>query len=140
VSTGRPTSGADAALDADRIAAAVLACPQVSGLHGGRFGEVATYLPGRRVTGVTISADEVEVHLVAAYPATITEIDHAVRAALAEVTGGLAVTIVVEDLAAPGEPAPTRAGPPAPTRSSPTRSGPTRSGPTTPPRQDLKEI
>ncbi|MFD4183444.1 hypothetical protein ACFWPB_20405, partial [Rhodococcus sp. NPDC058514] len=39
---------------ADLIADAVLAVPGVAGLHGGMFGEVATYLPGRRVLGVAL--------------------------------------------------------------------------------------
>ena len=44
---------------ADSIAAAVLAVPGVAALHPGMFGEVGTYLPGRRVTGVRITDDEV---------------------------------------------------------------------------------
>jgi hypothetical protein len=43
----------------DPIVAAVLDCPQVAGLHGGRDGQVVTYLPGRRVTGIRITVDEV---------------------------------------------------------------------------------
>lgn len=100
--------------DADRIAALVLACPRVAGLHRGRFGEVATYLPGRRVTGIRITPNEVLVHLVGRYSATITEIDASVRAALHGHTLGLPVTIVIEDLALPGDVAPTdqvRSGP-----------------------------
>ena len=45
------------AADADAIAAAVLACPSVAGLGGGPAGAVATYLPGRRVTGVRVRPD-----------------------------------------------------------------------------------
>lgn len=86
--------------DADRIAAAVLACPSVAGLHGGRFGEVATYLPGRRVTGVRITPTGLSVHLIARYPATITEVDTAVRAALAPQIGALTLTVAVEDIVA----------------------------------------
>ncbi|WP_219418699.1 hypothetical protein [Pseudonocardia nigra] len=88
--------------DPDRIAAAVLACPQVAGLHGGRFGEVATYLPGRRVTGIRITPTEVAVHVVARYPAAVTEIDRGIRRALHGRTGGLPVTVVIEDLAVAG--------------------------------------
>lgn len=49
---------------AEAVAAAVLAVPGVVRLHGGRFGELGTYLPGRRVTGVRIDDEGTEVHLV----------------------------------------------------------------------------
>jgi hypothetical protein len=49
---------------ADAVAEAVLAVPGVARLHQGAFGEVATYLPGRRVPGVRLRPDGVEVHVV----------------------------------------------------------------------------
>lgn len=92
--------------DAERIAAAVLACPSVAGLHSGLFGEVATYLPGRRVSGVRITPAGVSVHVVVRYPATIAQVDFAVRAAVAPHAGWLPVDVTVEDLAtdAPEDP------------------------------------
>lgn len=36
------------------VADAVLAHPAVAGLHGDRFGAIASYLPGRRVDGVRV--------------------------------------------------------------------------------------
>ena len=39
---------------ADVVAAAVRSVPGVAGLHAGMFGEVGTYLPGRRVAGIRI--------------------------------------------------------------------------------------
>ncbi len=84
---------------ADLIAAAVLATPVVAGLHGGRFGEVATYLPGRRVAGVRLEPGSVEVHLSSYYPASVAEVGTAVRAALAPVLPtGTTVSIVIEDV------------------------------------------
>lgn len=85
---------------AELIAAAVLACPDVAGLHGGRFGEVATYLPGRQVTGVRITPTDVFVHVIARYPATVNQIDTAVRVALVPHVGALPVTLTIEDLVA----------------------------------------
>jgi hypothetical protein len=49
---------------AEVVAAAALAVPGVVRLHGGRFGELGTYLPGRRVTGVRIDDQGTEVHVV----------------------------------------------------------------------------
>ncbi|MFC7759975.1 hypothetical protein ACFQY4_19605 [Catellatospora bangladeshensis] len=49
-------------VDVDAVAGAARACPGVDDLLGG-FPEVATYLPGRRVTGVRITDDTVELCL-----------------------------------------------------------------------------
>lgn len=54
----------------DRVSAAVLAVPGVTGLHGGTHGLTATYLPGRRVVGLRRREDHTEVHVTVsgAYP------------------------------------------------------------------------
>ena len=41
-------------VDAEAVAAAVQGCAGVSALDSGRFGEVASYLSGRRVPGVVV--------------------------------------------------------------------------------------
>jgi len=96
--------------DPDAIAAAVLACPQVVRLSGGLAGEVATYLPGRRVTGVRITPSCIEVSVVAAYGPTAMEVAAGVRAAIAAVAGSSPVDVVIADLelppASPGTTAP----------------------------------
>lgn len=89
---------------ADLVAAAVLAVPFVAGLHGGRFGEVATYLPGRRITGVRLGAGTLDLHVTARYPATVEQIDVSVRAAVsALLPTPTVVSIVVEDVVEPGD-------------------------------------
>lgn len=69
---------------ADRVVAAVLAVPGVVRMHAGVFGEVATYLPGRAVTGVRLRSNETEVHLVVSttrpIPAIARDVHEAVRA------------------------------------------------------------
>lgn len=67
-------------IDADRIATAVRASRYIAGLDSGRYGEIATYLPGRRVSGVRIRPDSVTIGVIGRYPATATEIDAWVRA------------------------------------------------------------
>ncbi|WP_410667959.1 hypothetical protein [Amycolatopsis sp. cmx-4-68] len=99
------TSGVE--IDADRIAAAVRALAPVAGLHSGRFGEIATYLPGRRVPGVRIRDDEITVGVTGRYPATVTQIGDAVRAAVGPV--GRPVSVRIGDVV-PVAPAPD-AGP-----------------------------
>jgi hypothetical protein len=69
-------------IDADRIAVAVQASRLIAGLDSGRYGEIATYLPGRRVDGVRIRPESVTIGVVGRYPATAFDIDACVRAAV----------------------------------------------------------
>lgn len=88
---------------ADAVATAVAGCPLVAGLHGGRYGHIATYLPGRRVAGIRLTETELDIHVVARYPASVAEVADQVRAAVAPYAGGLPVTVVIEDLELPGQ-------------------------------------
>jgi hypothetical protein len=83
---------------ADDIAALVLAVPDVVRLHAGRFGEVATYLPGRRVTGVKLGDDEIEVHVVVAGQQPVRETAQLIHAAVATLAA-TPVHVYVEDVA-----------------------------------------
>lgn len=85
---------------ADSVAALVTGVPGVRRLHGGLFGEVATYLPGRRVAGVTVREDGVEVHVVLEASAPIRATAQRVHAALADAVD-LPVRVVVEDVEPP---------------------------------------
>ena len=82
---------------ADDVAAAVLAVPGVSGLHGGAFGEVGTYLPGRRVTGIRLGDDLSQVHITVAMHTRVLAVVGQVREAVAGLVGG-PVEVVVEDV------------------------------------------
>jgi len=93
-----PAAGLRPGVDADAVAAAVGACPEVAGLSGGPFGEVATYLPGRRVEGVRVSSDRVEVHVVAWYGVPLRQIADRVRRTVAPVVAGRAVDVSFEDI------------------------------------------
>lgn len=90
-------SEAGAGSVAQQVAAAALAVPGVTGLHAGVFGEVATYLPGGRVSGVRMSDGSGEVHIVV-------DVNHDLRAVADEVVtaasqvAGVPVSVVVEDI------------------------------------------
>ena len=90
--------------DLEAVAAAALGSPLISGLTGGRFGEIATYLPGRRILGVRQVDGVVEVHVVAKWGAPLPEVAEVLRAAVAPHAGGLPVTIFVEDIEVPADP------------------------------------
>lgn len=82
---------------AELVADAVLAVPDVAGLHGGVFGEIATYLPGRRVEGIRIGCDLCAVHIVARYPADLRAVAEAVRARVSAMVT-VPVQVTIEDL------------------------------------------
>ena len=88
---------------ADAVAAAVLSVPGVAGLHPGTFGEVATYLAGRKVTGVRLRDDSTEVHITVAWPAPVLATADAVRAAAAPLVR-TPVDVYVQDVVQPAVP------------------------------------
>jgi len=92
---------------ADRVAAAVLTVRGVIGLHGGMFGETATYLPGRRVPGVRLTEDVTDIHLSLAYGSPIAATAQQVRTAVAALVPG-PVNVTVEDVAPPADTLPRR--------------------------------
>jgi len=85
---------------ADQVAAAVLTVRGVTGLHGGMFGETATYLPGRRVPGVRLTEDVTDIHLTLTYGAPVFATAQQVRTAVAALVPG-PVNVTVEDVAPP---------------------------------------
>jgi hypothetical protein len=84
---------------ADEIAALVLGVSDVVRLHAGRFGEVATYLPGRRVTGVKLGDELIEVHVVIAGQVPVQQTAQAIHEAVATLVA-TPVHVFVEDVAA----------------------------------------
>ena len=83
---------------ADLVAAAVLAVPGVVRLHPGRFGEVGTYLPGRRVAGIRLTDAVAEVHVVLEVGEPVQAVAQQVHAVVAAVVD-VPVRVVVDDLA-----------------------------------------
>lgn len=88
-------------LDVDQLAARVRQVPDVADLSGGTVGEVATYLPGRRVAGIREHEGRVEIHLALGgsqpAPQTVSE----VRTAVKEMVDGRPVDVVVDDIEIP---------------------------------------
>ncbi len=82
------------AVQADAVVAALRSLETVRLVE---HSAVGTYLPGRRVPGVRIAQDRVEVHVALVYPTTLEEGASAVRAALAGVLSAR-VDVVVDDL------------------------------------------
>ena len=100
--TGRDDPAEVAEL-ADRIVGAVTGCAAVAGLTGAPGGPVATYLPGRTVSGVAVRAGEVEVCVIARYGPPLTEVSEQVRQAVAPLVPDRVVDVIIGDISEPDQ-------------------------------------
>ena len=66
----------------------------------GRWVEAATYEGGEKVSGVVVTPEELEIHVVARYPLTkpIPDISRSIMERVVPQAGGRRITVVVEDL------------------------------------------
>ena len=108
-------------IDAETIAAVVRRCEGVSALDGGPYGEVATYLPGRKVAGIVIGDGQVTVQVRAAWGVPAPELAALITTAVSPLAGHRRIDVVIADIddppCAPGSPpadAPPGAGQPLP--------------------------
>jgi uncharacterized alkaline shock family protein YloU len=96
----RPVNEPDTSSElVDRVSAAVLAVPGVTGLHGGTFGVTATYLPGRRVVGIRHRDDHTEVHVTVSGAYPVREVADEVRRVVRSLVDQ-PVYVTVEDVTA----------------------------------------
>jgi hypothetical protein len=86
--------------DLDLVAAAVLATPSVMSLAAG-LGAAATFLPGRRINGLRMTPDELEVHIVAGYGVNLPNLAADVRSRVQRIVGTRQVSVYVEDVVLP---------------------------------------
>ncbi len=97
-----PSSALDTAIidgvNVDAVAAAVRSCPGVSGLDGGQFSPVASYLPGRTVEGVEVSGGRVTVQVRAQWAVPVPALAARITVVLAPLTGNRPVDVVVNDI------------------------------------------
>ncbi len=87
--------------DPDALVAATLACPHVAAMSAGALGEIAVYLPGRRVRGIRFGSEGVAVHVVGVFGPSVAEILAQVRTAVAPLVQGQPFLVRVDDLADP---------------------------------------
>jgi hypothetical protein len=79
------------------VAAAALAIDGVHALYGGPFGEIATYVPGERVSGVRIGTEHGELHIVGDMKRNLRDVAEDARAA-AEKLAGMPFVVTVADV------------------------------------------
>ncbi len=82
----------------DAVTAAVRGCAAVDDLCSGHWGDVVTYLPGRRVTGVRVASDHVVISVRGRWGVPVTELARQVRGALGALVGPRRIDIVLADL------------------------------------------
>jgi hypothetical protein len=117
-------------IDVEAVAAAVEGCVGVSGLDSGRFGEVASYLPGRQVPGVIVRRQSVLIRVRARWGLQVADLLSQITAAVRPITGGCRVQVVVGDIDDPTAPVLSPAAAPAPGLSLPAAGrGPRRAAP-----------
>ncbi len=85
----------------DRLVAAVTSVEGVASMHAGMFGEVATYLPGRKVIGVQIRPDVTNVDVVLHWGVSIPATAERVRGVVQKMVD-TPVRVTVQDVTEPG--------------------------------------
>ena len=84
---------------------AALATEGVYSMGHGRFVEAATYEGSEKVSGVVVTPEDPEIHIVARYPlpSPIPEIAENIRERIAPESGGRKTMVVVDDLEVAGD-------------------------------------
>jgi len=84
---------------------AALTTEGVYSLGRGRYVEAATYEGGEKVSGVVVTPEDLEIHIVARYPLPkpIPEIAEDIRERVATEAGGRKTMVVVDDLEVMGD-------------------------------------
>ena len=85
-------------IDVDAVAAAVRCCAGVSALGGGQGGEIATYLPGRKVPGVQVSNGRVRVQIRSRWGVPATDLAALITVVLAPLAGTRPVDVLIADI------------------------------------------
>jgi uncharacterized alkaline shock family protein YloU len=88
--------------------AASVAAHATEGVHSmgrGRYVEAATYEGSDKVSGVVVTPEDLEIHIVARYPlpSPIPEIAENIRERVAPEAGGRKTVVVVDDLEVAGD-------------------------------------
>ena len=85
-------------VDIDAVANTVRACAGVSDLFDGAFGDSTSYLPGRRVTGVSVNQDTVRVSVRAKWGVPASDLLGQITSALKPSLANRRIEIVVADI------------------------------------------
>jgi hypothetical protein len=85
-------------VDVDAVAAAVRGCAAVSALTGGPYGEIITYLPGRRIDGVLVRDGRVTVQVRSRWGVPAADLAALISVILVPLSGHRPVDVVIADI------------------------------------------
>ncbi len=105
-----PAAGVSPEAEVDLLAAVIRGVVGVVALGGGGPLQPATYLPGRRVRGLRLSTDRIEVAVTVAFGIPAAVVAERIRAALAVSAQGRPVDVHIADLQVPEGSATTAPG------------------------------
>ncbi len=91
-------------VDLDALAAEVRDCHGVSGLDGGPYHEVATYLPGRTIDGVSVVGGRVQIQIRSRWGAEAPVLAALIKLTLAPLVGSRPVDVTIADIEDPLDP------------------------------------
>jgi hypothetical protein len=91
-------------VDVDAVAAEVRECDGVSGLDGGPYHEVATYLPGRTIDGVSVAGGRVQVQVRSRWGVEAPLLAALIKLTLAPLAGSRPVDVTIADIDDPPDP------------------------------------
>ncbi|WP_199517292.1 hypothetical protein [Nucisporomicrobium flavum] len=84
-------------VDVDLVAAAVRRCPAVADLIGGHPSGAATYLPGRRIDGITVTAGTIRVQVRIRW-APVTDLVAQIRGVVSTMAPQHRVDVIIADI------------------------------------------
>jgi hypothetical protein len=88
-------------VDVDALHAAALACPGIAGVGSAEPGALATYLPGRRVTGIRVNPDSIELEVCTRWDASARQVGAALQTSLKEQADGRRIDVTIVDIELP---------------------------------------
>lgn len=94
----QPVAAVTNGINVEALAAAAAGCAGVSALDSGRFGEVASYLPGRQVPGVVVREESVLVQVRSRWGVTAAELLGQITSAVTPIAGRRRVEVVIGDI------------------------------------------
>jgi len=101
MTTPAPSRAVVDGVDVDAVAAAVRGCRSVDDLDAGLLGSAATYLPGRRIQGISVGEERVAIQVRGRWGASVHEMSTEIRAALAPLVAGRKIDVTISDIADP---------------------------------------
>ena len=95
---GDPHAAIVEGIDVDAVATRVRACAGVSDLVDGAFGDCTSYLPGRRVIGVSVSDDMVRVSIRAKWGVPARDLLDQITSVLQPTVADRRIEVVIADI------------------------------------------